>query len=114
MALIPPALTSRPWVTQARTHGANVAYLGSGQRAAFRCPAGRSWRRRTTGPDAALWVARDLIISRQVLEGQRELGQDRDIATTPAPAGQPLQPEKPGFALPVVPNALLESEQKSL
>jgi len=94
--LIPPALTSRPWVTQARTHGANVAYWevanaqhfdallaapGVGERLVPMLPYG--------------WHGLDHI--QAVLEGQRELGQDRDIATTPAPAGQPLQPENLGL-----------------
>ncbi len=94
--LIPPALTSRPWVTQARDNGATVAYWevanaqhfdallaapGVGERLVPMLPYG--------------WYGLDHI--QAVLDGDRDLGQDRDIATTPAPAGQPLQSENLGL-----------------
>lgn len=88
--LVPVTFSSRPYVEQARANGARIAYWevansqhfdavlaapGVGDRLVPILPYG--------------WHGLSLI--NEVLDGQAELGPDRQIETTPAPEGQPLE-----------------------
>lgn len=94
--LVPAAFSSRPYVEQARANGARIAYWevsnsqhfdallaapGVGDRLVPILPYG--------------WHGLSLINA--VLDGEAELGGDRQIETTPAPAGQPLELENLGL-----------------
>jgi hydroxybutyrate-dimer hydrolase len=89
-ALIPAGFSARPYAEQARANGARIAYWevansqhfdallaapGVGDRLVPILPYG--WH--------------GLALINRVLDRQAELGPDRQIETTPAPAGQPLE-----------------------
>jgi hydroxybutyrate-dimer hydrolase len=95
-ALIPAALSSRPYVHQARAAGASISYWevaraqhfdvllnapGVGERLVPILPFG--------------WAGLEHID--KVLDGQAELGDDRHIDAIPAPAGQALQWQQLGI-----------------
>jgi hydroxybutyrate-dimer hydrolase len=88
--LIPVVFSARPYVEQARAKGASLAYwevANSQHFDAVLAAPGVADRLVPILPYG--WYALDRIEA--VLDGQAELGPDRSIETTPAPAGQALE-----------------------
>ncbi|MFW5927102.1 MAG: 3-hydroxybutyrate oligomer hydrolase family protein, partial [Wenzhouxiangella sp.] len=88
--LIPVALSSRPYVQEARGHGARLAYWEVEQVQHFDALLGAPG---VTGRYVPLipyaWAGLDRV--REILAGRTGLGKDRRIHPVPAPAGRALE-----------------------
>ncbi len=94
--LVPAALSSRPYVDQARRQGSSVVYWEVDNAQHFDALLNAPGVYRRFVPILPFgWAGLEHV--RAVLDGEIEPGSDRNFETTPAPAGQPLNWEHLGL-----------------
>jgi len=94
--LVPAALSSRPYVDQARRQGSSVVYWEVDNAQHFDALLNAPGVDRRFVPILPFgWAGLEHV--RAVLDGEIEPGSDRNFETTPAPAGQPLNWEHLGL-----------------